>query len=1052
MATLKLARIIAAKAARAWLSTRAKEQERDLDLNELVRIRVPGLRAQRSIERQFEQLADSVAVHLDPILNHEFESIESGNKQAAFDATIAAFKKANLSDHLVFAVDASPEKLYQKIISASPPDRILGEDGEQLYLLLVRECCVCYIKIIRSLPPFTGRAVSELLERTTALIGEVNNILERLPPAAIFSPNSTNADSEFERIYMDLVASELDEIELLSVIPGATLNAQLSVAYISLSVSAGDGTSNLQRRWWPEFGDRRRLPNISLPIDEALGHQRRTLVRGEAGSGKTTLLRWIAVTASRRQFTGALNSWNGLVPFVIKLRRYSDGSFPYPAKFIDSVAQVLSGLMPTGWVERVLNTGRGLILIDGVDELAEEDRDAAKAWIRRLAKSYPENRLIVTSRPAVVSAFWLAWSSFRSVIIEPMRPSAQETFVHSWHEAVRKIELQHDPGELDGYESSLVKAFNERSELRALAETPLLAAMICALNLYKAKQLPRNRMELYAMATELLLQRDVQRDVPSSKKVLLSLPDKKHILSDLAWRLSDNNLTELDVSKAIEYVGMRIARMPSVGEDAKLVFDYLLERSGLLREPSEGRVDFIHRTFQEYLASMEATTEDRIGNLVGRSALPQWRETIIMAAGHCTTRQSIELITGIKGEIEGINQHSLQMLIASCMETLTSIPPEISGIVDGCLAAFIPPDNGIDAVLLAQAGPIVLQKLPSWLDDLPRAKADATIRTAAMIGGQQALEFLATVATRTRNQGVVFSLFDAWEYFDSEIYEQRVLAFINLRRFGARVKIASQLESLPRLGAIDRIEIGDSISFEDHFFDVIAQIKRLRQLNVANFGGRSELMRLLFLPGLEAIDISHGGTFMAGNGIEMPLKLKALTLSAWNQLPDFEQVKLPSRLEQLRLGRLANGFHGKSLVDCGQLRRLALEIKGQVNNLDVLSGTKVAYLELVGSAEFHANSADVGVTTQTERNLELPSIEFLKELREIRHLTLRGLSAGIDLSPIGSLPLLHKLDLRDARGELDLSSLRHLRASQIFVSSGQPIVGAKDFGERIVVS
>ena len=58
-----------------------------------------------------------------------------------------------------------------------------------------------------------------------------------------------------------------------------------------------------------------------------------------------------------------------------------------------------------------------------------------------------------------------------------------------------------------------------------------------------------------------------------------------------------------------------------------------MERSGLLREPAAGRVDFVHRTFQEYLAAKAAVDNDEIGLLVTNAHDDQWREVVVMAAG-----------------------------------------------------------------------------------------------------------------------------------------------------------------------------------------------------------------------------------------------------------------------------------------------------------------------------------------------------------------------------------------------------------------------------------
>ena len=46
------------------------------------------------------------------------------------------------------------------------------------------------------------------------------------------------------------------------------------------------------------------------------------LFRGDAGLGKTTLMQWIAVQSASQCFPPELASWNGTVPFFIRLRQH----------------------------------------------------------------------------------------------------------------------------------------------------------------------------------------------------------------------------------------------------------------------------------------------------------------------------------------------------------------------------------------------------------------------------------------------------------------------------------------------------------------------------------------------------------------------------------------------------------------------------------------------------------------------------------------------------------------------------------------------------------
>jgi hypothetical protein len=61
--------------------------------------------------------------------------------------------------------------------------------------------------------------------------------------------------------------------------------------------------------------------------------------------------------------------------------------------------------------------------------------------------------------------------------------------------------------------------------------------------------------------------------------------------------------TETARVTAVARIADKITGMPQVTASAEEVYSLLLHRSGLIREPAEGRVDFVHRTFQEYLTA-----------------------------------------------------------------------------------------------------------------------------------------------------------------------------------------------------------------------------------------------------------------------------------------------------------------------------------------------------------------------------------------------------------------------------------------------------------------
>ena len=529
----------------------------------------------------------------------------------------------------------------------------------------------------------------------------------------------------------------------------------VSVAYLSLQVSTdgdrrGRGFGDRPDERW--FADGRTARgSSSLRAEAALAESSRTLLRGDAGSGKTTLLQWLAVTAARSGFSGPLASWNGCAPFLVRLRHYADRALPGPEELLAGVADPLAALLPTGWVHRQMRSGRALLLVDGVDELVPTQRRQVRTWLRGLLAEYPELRLVVTSRPGGAERSWLSAEWFAPVLLERMSPLDVAAFCRRWHDAVREATrrsaavLPCEPDELPDYERGLLRQLDGRRHLRGLASSPLLCAMICALNLDRRQQLPPDRMALYRDALALLLERrDAEREIPAGRAVVLDTGSKLAILQHVAWRLTLAGRAEFPRAEVLEQVGRAVARMPNVEYSAEDVLDHLLERSGVIREPVVGRVDFVHRTFQEYLAAREAVEDQAADALVTRAHLDQWWETIVMAVGHATPERRAELIGGVldRADVEPRHCRRLRLLAAACLDTAQMVAPEVTRRVEAAVAELVPPRGSNETRSLALVGDRVLRRLPSSLDECTDASAAACVQTAALVGGPEALRLL----------------------------------------------------------------------------------------------------------------------------------------------------------------------------------------------------------------------------------------------------------------------------------------------------------------------
>src|SRR5947207_5690185 len=91
---------------------------------------------------------------------------------------------------------------------------------------------------------------------------------------------------------------------------------------------------------------------------------------------------------------------------------------------------------------------------------------------------------------------------------------------------------------------------------------------------------------------------------------------------------------------------------------------FCVERSSIIREPVLGKIDFAHRTFQEFLAARAVLDEGDIGILLLNAHNDQWREIIILAAGLAANSVREKLISELitRGDTDSEHRSQFHLL------------------------------------------------------------------------------------------------------------------------------------------------------------------------------------------------------------------------------------------------------------------------------------------------------------------------------------------------------------------------------------------------------
>src|SRR5262249_13015173 len=127
------------------------------------------------------------------------------------------------------------------------------------------------------------------------------------------------------------------------------------------------------------------------------------VIIGAPGSGKTTLLKHLALCLARRKRTGVQR-----IPILLYLRDYaatlqekydaSTDTFTYSlAEAVNThIQRKWQQSLPLSWIKRKLTKGQCLVLLDGLDEVANDDlRKLVVKWVQSQILAYPGNRFLL---------------------------------------------------------------------------------------------------------------------------------------------------------------------------------------------------------------------------------------------------------------------------------------------------------------------------------------------------------------------------------------------------------------------------------------------------------------------------------------------------------------------------------------------------------------------------------------------------------------------------------------------------------------------------------
>ncbi|MBN3899556.1 MAG: NACHT domain-containing protein [Nostoc sp. NOS(2021)] len=432
----------------------------DLIFSKPFRGRISEQRRLKPVIRQVEAAADAASSSLTRFfLNQKLSEATVEDILRGFAAIGELLELENIANPNV-----TTEEIVENVLSRLPCPQTV----QQTYGPVYRLALYTVVQVLMLVGPVMAEWQKLKFSSTFELPGRVVNKLNEISNQidAQGKSGQAGADESYELQYRDYLLQRFHRVEAGTVRMTTNLDVDLRELFVmprvvvrKLSQEADDAEADASvslmslaaaRRLYGERNNYDEMlqqrtkgeePEEKLPPTalEQVKCSDRNVIVGLPGAGKSTFFEWLQVKLASVEEKFILGDQQA-IPLLLRVRQLDLQNLPRGAALIEkaTASKDRADLMPDGWIERQMQAGRVLFMLDGLDETEPELWDKCLIpWLFDLLKRYPKCHYLISSRPVGYPPGLFDQQKFIECNLLDFNESQIQEYTRHWCTAIR---------------------------------------------------------------------------------------------------------------------------------------------------------------------------------------------------------------------------------------------------------------------------------------------------------------------------------------------------------------------------------------------------------------------------------------------------------------------------------------------------------------------------------------------------------------------------------------------------------------------------------------